>query len=140
MVENENKLSIEDLQKYFDKKEEEGQTHNHEFLGSTQLAENDDEEVEEHNHRFAGLTSQVIPKGKSHIHAILTTTDFYENHLHEVGVLTGLAIDVGNGKHVHFAEGTTTENAGHTHDFMFATLIEDPISQEDNNHKHEYIE
>jgi hypothetical protein len=43
MVENENKLSIEDLQKYFDKKEEEGQTHNHEFLGSTQLAENDEE-------------------------------------------------------------------------------------------------
>jgi hypothetical protein len=100
------------------------QTHVHEFLGSTKLAV---EGELRHNHRFAGVTSEVIPQGDSHVHAILTNTDFFFNHLHEVGVLTGLAIPVGDGKHVHFVEGETTLNFGHVHDFVFATLIENPL-------------
>ena len=36
-------------------------------------------------------------------------------------------IDVGDDKHVHFVSGTTEEAEGHTHDFVFATLIENPI-------------
>ncbi|WP_026486528.1 YmaF family protein [Caldanaerobius polysaccharolyticus] len=121
-------LSIEEIKKYFDyyDKKGEGQTHNHEFLGSTKLAA--EEEEEEHNHRFAGVTSQVIPKGSSHVHAILVSTDFYEDHHHEIGVITGPAIDVGDDKHVHFVEGKTTVDNNHFHNFTFATLIEDPIS------------
>jgi hypothetical protein len=104
---------------------ENGQTHVHEFLGSTKLAEEGDDR---HNHRFAGVTSQAIPRGTSHVHAILTNTDFFENHHHEIGVTTGLAIPVGNGKHVHFVEGTTTLDDGHVHNFQFATLIESPLT------------
>lgn len=100
------------------------QTHVHEFLGSTQIAE---AEEDPHNHRFAGVSSEVIPCGNSHVHAILTNTDFYEDHHHEIGVRTGLAIDVGDDRHVHFATGTTTLNDGHVHNFRFATLIQDPI-------------
>lgn len=98
------------------------QTHTHEFLGSTTL---DGEII--HNHRFAGVTSEEIPKGRSHVHAILTNTDFFLSHLHEVGVETGPAIPVGKGKHVHFVYGYTTLNAGHVHEFIFATLIENPL-------------
>lgn len=104
---------------------ENSQTHVHEFLGSTKLAEKGDDR---HNHRFAGVSSQVIPQGTSHVHAILTNTDFFKNHHHELGATTGLALPVGNGKHIHFVTGTTTLDDGHVHEFQFATLIEDPLS------------
>lgn len=99
------------------------QRHVHEFLGSTQLAE---EGADRHNHRFAGVTGQAIPRGNSHVHVIRTNTDFL-NHFHRVRIVTGPAISVGNGKHVHFASGTTTFNDGHVHRFKFATLIQKPL-------------
>lgn len=102
------------------------QTHVHEFEGSTLIAER---EEDPHNHRFAGVSSEVILQGNSHVHEILTSTDFYENHHHEVGVRTCPAIDVGDNRHVHFATGTTTLNDGHFHSFRFATLIQDPIGE-----------
>ena len=100
------------------------QTHVHEYLGSTRIAE---EEEEPHNHRFAGVTSEAIPRGNSHVHQLLGNSDFFEDHLHEVGATTGPAIPVGGGRHVHFVSGTTTLDDGHVHDFIFATLIENPI-------------
>lgn len=99
------------------------QTHVHEFLGSTKLAE---EGGDRHNHRFAGVTGQVIPRGNSHIHVITTNTDFF-NHLHRVRIFTGPAISVGNGKHIHYVMGSTTLNDGHVHRFKFATLIQQPL-------------
>ncbi|NLB88797.1 MAG: hypothetical protein GX790_06160 [Syntrophomonadaceae bacterium] len=82
-----------------------------------------------HNHRFAGVTSEAIPYKRSHVHAILVSTDFFFNHYHELGIRTGPAIDVGNGKHIHLAEGETTENFGHDHDFIFTTSIENPLQK-----------
>lgn len=99
-----------------------GQTHVHEFLGSTELAGQ-----VPHNHRFAGVTSQAIPlPGGGHRHALLGNTDFAIGHLHELGAETGPAIEVGGGKHIHFVEAETTLNLGHSHGAIFATLIEDP--------------
>lgn len=100
------------------------QSHVHEYLGSTRIAV---ENKEPHNHRFAGVTSEAIPSGNSHIHQLLGNSDFFRDHLHEVGATTGPAIPVGNGRHVHFVFGTTTKNDGHVHKFIFATLIENPI-------------
>ncbi|WP_141431029.1 YmaF family protein [Bacillus sp. 03113] len=99
------------------------QTHVHEFLGSTKLAEEDEER---YNHRFAGVTGEAIPRGRSHFHEIETNTDFFDHH-HEVVIRTGPAIPVGNGKHVHFVEGMTTVDDEHDHDFEFATLIDKPL-------------
>lgn len=99
------------------------QTHTHEFLGSTRLAGDII-----HNHRFAGVSSEEIKRGKSHTHAILVNSDFFLSHYHEVAAESGPAIPVGEGRHVHFVCGETTFNAGHDHDFIFAMLIEDPIS------------
>ncbi|NLP24295.1 MAG: hypothetical protein GX382_07230 [Syntrophomonadaceae bacterium] len=101
------------------------QTHTHEFLGSTQLAG----EIC-HNHRFAGVSSEEIKRGRSHTHAVLVNSDFFLNHYHEVAAESGPAIPVGEGRHVHFVCGETTFNAGHDHGFIFAMLIEDPISNE----------
>ena len=101
------------------------QTHVHEFQGSTKLAEAGEDR---HNHRFAGVSSSVIPFGSSHVHGILTNTDFFDNHHHEIAAVSGPAIEVGDGKHVHFAKFITTVDDGHFHEFQFASLIEDPIS------------
>lgn len=102
------------------------QRHVHEFLGSVRLPAPPEEP---HNHRFAGVTMQAIPTdgGASHVHRLGANTDFYENHFHIIRETTGPAIPVGGGRHVHFASGTTTVNDGHAHDFIFATLIENPI-------------
>ncbi|NGQ96465.1 hypothetical protein G3578_14975 [Brevibacillus sp. SYP-B805] len=109
--------------RWINKKRKTRQTHVHEFLGSTKLAE---QGSERHNHRFAGVTGGVIPRGNSHVHAIFTNTDFFDHH-HEVVILTGPAIPVGNGKHVHFVKGTTTRDDGHVHAFEFSTLIQKPL-------------
>lgn len=100
------------------------QTHVHEFTGSTMLAEECDDR---HNHRFAGVTSQVIPFDGSHIHGFFVSTDFFENHHHEIVSLTGLPIDVGENKHVHFVDAFTTMDDGHFHELIFATLILNPL-------------
>ncbi len=104
------------------------QSHVHEFVGSTQIAE---EEEEAHNHRFAGVTSEVIPCEDSHVHEIIESTDLFEDHLHEVAVRTGPAIYVAPHKHVHFAYGKTTVDDDHFHRFIFATLIENPLVWDD---------
>lgn len=99
------------------------QTHVHEFVGSTKLAE---EGNHRHNHRFSGFTSEVIPRGDSHVHIIMVNTDFF-NHHHKVAIETGPAIPVGDGKHVHFVKGITTIDDGHVHEIEFATLIQKPL-------------
>ena len=100
------------------------QSHVHEIQGSVMLAE---EGRERHNHRFATVSTEVIPLHHgNHKHAFCANTDFFD-HLHEIAGETGPAIDVGHGKHVHFATGRTTCADGHFHDFQFAALIESPL-------------
>lgn len=102
------------------------ETHVHEFLGSTKLA---DCCLDRHNHRFAGVTTREIPVKGSHVHGFSVNTDSFGHH-HEVTGLTGLPIEVCNGRHIHFADGCTTENDGHSHEYQFATLIENPTLPE----------
>jgi hypothetical protein len=110
--------------------------HVHEFLGSTMLAaEPDNNRNQLHNHRFAGVSGPARPFRGSHVHVIRTRTDFFDDHFHEIDVISGIAIPVFNENHreighVHGFSGTTTVEERHTHDFKGATLIEDPISRE----------
>ena len=111
--------------------EEEVQRHVHEFLGSTRIVGENTREA--HNHRFAGVTGEPIPcrdrnGGESHVHRIVTRTDNHNNHHHVIDVTTGPAIPVGNGsRHVHYVFACTRDSEGHRHSFRFATLIENPI-------------
>ena len=105
------------------------QTHVHEYQGSTMFAEEDEDR---HNHRFAGVTGEAIRRGNSHVHKLATNTDFLDHH-HEICDTTGPAIDVGDGKHVHFVEGYTTVRDGHRHEYVFATLIASPTVDEDDS-------
>lgn len=96
--------------------------HVHEFLDSTKFAE---QGRDRHNHRFAGVTCEAIRYGNSHVHKLRTNTDSRDHH-HEICDTTGPAIYVGGGKHVHLVKGRTTREDGHVHEYIFATLIEDP--------------
>jgi len=102
------------------------QTHDHEFLGSTRLAELSEDP---HNHRFAGVTSPEIKVPGGHVHLIKARTDFFD-HLHEFNATTGLQIPICEGKHAHFVKADTTINDSHFHELIFATLINAPIFKE----------
>lgn len=99
------------------------QGHLHEFEGSTKLAEECDDR---HNHRFAGVTSEMIVMGDSHVHGIFVNTDFLDHH-HEIAAISGPPIDVGNDKHVHVFQSVTSMVDDHFHDFIVATLIQQPL-------------
>ena len=107
------------------------QTHVHEVVGSVRLAELGEDP---HNHRFAGVTNEVIlvPNGSpgEHFHVFKTTTDFYEDHFHLIRVKTGTNVSVGEGedeRHVHFIDSITEVEGEHYHEFIVATLIQNPI-------------
>lgn len=105
--------------------------HTHEFLGSTRFAE---ECEDRHNHRFAGVSGPPIYRSDgTHIHEFKSNTDFVDGHYHQMDGRTGPGIMVGEGRHVHFAEDTTTFEDGHVHTLVFATLIEDPPGEEEND-------
>lgn len=101
------------------------QKHVHEFVGSTQIADEDDP----HNHRVAGVSGEAICVRGGHVHVVCGRTDFFD-HFHEFKETSSLQKPVGNGKHVHFVETRTTCEDGHTHKLIFATLIEAPLLDE----------
>lgn len=102
------------------------QRHVHEVIGSVRIAE---ENKDPHNHRFVAMTGEAIPvkNGRNHIHKIKTTTDFYEDHFHDIKVSVGEAIPVSKDRHVHFVYAQTEASDGHCHKFIVATLIDNPI-------------
>lgn len=61
------------------------QRHVHEVVGNVKIY---NEKGESHNHRFVGMTGEAVSvrNGKSHIHYLDTTTDFYEDHYHNICV------------------------------------------------------
>ncbi|MBU3202095.1 YmaF family protein [Clostridium estertheticum] len=107
---------------------EDKQFHDHEFLGSTRLAELGSEDA--HNHRFAGVSGPAIPVEGGHVHKVKSRTDFFD-HFHEFEAISGLQKSVGDGRHVHFVEAKTNVVDDHFHELIFATLIEAPIFEEE---------
>ncbi|MGN0203354.1 MAG: YmaF family protein [Coprococcus sp.] len=107
------------------------QKHVHEITGSTAFQ---NECGDCHNHRFCTVSDEAVyMDDKSdkydkhdHYHDIRFRTDFTDKHFHEFCGRTGGAIDVGNGKHVHYIKSFTTKEDGHKHEFQAATLIDSP--------------
>ena len=97
--------------------------HLHEVQGSVKMMGRGSDA---HNHRFATVSSEPVAlKNGGHAHQITFRTDTYEGHYHECCGLTSDAYEICQG-HVHYLEGTTTEQANHCHDFRVITHIEDP--------------
>lgn len=101
------------------------QEHVHEITGITRIQE-DCEGC--HNHRFTTVSGEAIriPGKDDHYHEITFRTDTADGHYHEFCGRSSGAIDVGGGKHVHFAKACTTAEDGHKHEFQVASLIDAP--------------
>lgn len=82
----------------------------------------------EHSHRITGVTGPTIKYGQSHVHKIHVPTDTSGDHYHEISDTTGPALYLNSKKHIHLLSGVTTYDDGHTHNYYFTTLIEDPVS------------
>ena len=100
--------------------------HVHEVQGSTRIDGCCDFA---HNHRFATVSGEAIPCEGSHVHEVKFTTDSCRGHIHMFSGTTSKAIDVGEGRHVHFLKGCSSD-VGHKHEFIVATLIENPTCEE----------
>ena len=107
-----------------EKKHCETQQHVHEITGSTGIVR---ECCECHNHRFCTVSGEAIQVGNSHVHEVKFRTDFADGLYHEFCGKSSPAINVGNGKHVHFASAFTEVEDGHKHQFQVASLIDSPI-------------
>lgn len=101
------------------------QEHVHEITGSTAVVK---ECHDCHNHRFCTVSGEAIKTCDSHVHEIKFRTDFDDGHYHEFCGTSSPAIDVGNGKHVHFAIAYTQIEDGHKHQFQVASLIDSPTN------------
>lgn len=101
------------------------QNHVHELTGSTGSFSDCDDC---HNHRFCTVTDEAIYTRDQydHYHEVTIRTDFSDDHFHEFCGKTTGAIEVGNGKHVHFINEFTEESNNHKHELQAATLIDSP--------------
>ncbi len=88
--------------------------HTHGFDGPTTINDN-------HRHFYSGTTS-AEPNVLNHVHTISTTTTFNDGHTHNINIITGRAIPLGNG-HIHPYVGTTTFDSGHVHHIKGNTTI-----------------
>lgn len=104
----------------------ERKSHNHEFQSMTDYEK--DNEGMEHTHHIAGVTGPSIRYEQSHIHRVRVYVDTSGDHYHEISDTTGPALYLNDKKHVHLIRGTTSYDDGHTHDYYFITLVEDPAN------------
>lgn len=107
------------------------ESHNHEFQSNVDYEK--DNEGMEHSHRIAGVTGPSIRYGQSHVHKVAAFIDTSTDHYHEISDTTGPALYLNGRKHVHLLKGTTSYDDGHTHNYYFTTLIEDPTSVPEEN-------
>lgn len=63
-----------------------------------------------HLHSMGGTTGPTIGFGRRHMHRLSGTTTSNAGHIHKYNSLTGSAIPVGPGLHVHRYSGTTGVN------------------------------
>ena len=93
--------------------------HVHTYLTEVDVAD-------EHQHIIMGISGPAKEKGRSHVHRIHGRTSFISEedeggHWHSDDVMTGPAIDMPEGTHVHYFEGMTSEDDGHCHSFAGVT-------------------
>lgn len=102
------------------------QRHVHEIQASVKIAESC---RNPHNHRLATVSDEALYMGNDHCHDVKFRTDYYDGHFHTFSGRTTGAIEVCDGRHVHYLQSVTSENDEHCHEFRLATLIEDPIGE-----------
>jgi len=80
-----------------------------------------------HQHVFLGVSSPAEISGTSHIHRLCVRTSFMVHddvgHWHWVDIMTGRAIAMPDGTHIHYFAGHTSTNERHCHEFSDVTNL-----------------
>lgn len=104
------------------------QHHQHEMVPHVHTYLTEADVADEHQHLILGVSGPAREKGRSHVHRIHGRTSFISEegdcecgHWHSVDVMTGMAIDMPCGNHVHYFEGMTSEEDDHCHSFSGVT-------------------
>ncbi|WP_371368060.1 hypothetical protein SRRS_17680 [Sporomusa rhizae] len=79
-----------------------------------------------HQHIILGVSGPARESGRNHCHRIHGRTSFISEedeggHWHTYDVMTGPAIEMPDGNHVHYFAGVTSKDDGHCHSFSGAT-------------------
>lgn len=86
--------------------------HVHTFLTETDVED-------EHQHAVLGVSGPAREQGVTHIHRVRSRTTYLAEgdggHWHWFDVMTGPAVDMPDGTHTHYFNGTTSINDEHSH-------------------------
>jgi len=86
-----------------------------------------------HQHVIMGVTAPARQAGLSHVHRIRVRTSFVDDHWHWFDIMTGQAVALPNGGHVHYFSGETSFDAGHRHAVEGSTgLAHDEFDDDDD--------
>lgn len=93
--------------------------HVHTYLTEVDVAD-------DHQHIILGVSGPARERGRSHVHRIHGRTSFIVEdgicgHWHTEDVMTGPAIEMPDCSHVHYFDGTTSEDDDHCHSFTGVT-------------------
>lgn len=108
----------EERQTGLDERDNRCMIHVHTFNTLSDVADN-------HQHIVMGVTGPARRVGLSHVHRIRVRTSFYveanRGHWHWFDVMTGQAVVLPDGGHVHYFNGETTIDDRHSHDVVGVT-------------------
>lgn len=85
--------------------------HAHNFSGVTSFDAG-------HNHKYVGKT-EFAPSNVQHTHRYFTFTSFDDGHKHIIAGITGTAISLPNGGHIHEFSGMTTVDGRFPHSHQY---------------------
>lgn len=124
MIEDERKSKPSD-------KEERHMVHVHTFVAECDVAC-------EHQHIMLCVSCPAREYGVSHVHRVLGRTSFLTDdeagHWHMYDVITGPAVEMPDGTHTHYLNGTTSYADGHSHTFADVTgLTPDQVLDSDDD-------
>lgn len=82
--------------------------------------------ADDHQHIIMGVSGPARERGKTHVHRIHGRASFIseeggEGHWHTQDTMTGPAIEMPEGTHVHYFDDMTSKDCGHCHSFSGVT-------------------
>jgi hypothetical protein len=109
--------------------------HKHEMMPHVHTYITEADVADDHQHIIMGVSGPAKETDRSHVHRIHGRTSFISEedeggHWHTEDVMTGPAIAMPDGNHVHYFEGMTSEDDCHCHSFNGATGLGPSCMQE----------
>lgn len=107
-----------------DDREDRHMVHVHVFNTLTDVADG-------HQHLVQGTTGPARDAGPSHVHRLRVRTSYRIDHWHWLDIISGPAVYIMDGGHVHAYEGETSFDDGHRHAVLDTTAQSPDFREEE---------